>query len=464
MQSPFMSRRQMLKASSCGFGYLAFAGLAAAQAARDNPVKNALGPKAPHFPAKAKNIIFLCMTGGPSQIDTFDYKPLLEMGKAPKQVRPTPHKFTRHGQSGLPISDLFPLVSQHADDLCIINSMQTDIPNHAQSFLMLHTGDSRFIRPSMGSWLLYGLGAENQNLPGFITINPPQDQGGAQNYSNAFLPASFQATRLGEQGSGLLGAKASLTTLTPYLPESAQRRQLDLLNEMNLDLLNQNQVDPAVEGVINSFELGFRMQRTLPQILDLSTESKKTLSMYGIPEKPFKSKNRALRVYNDHFGMQCLVARRLVEAGVRFVELGHGSWDTHVYHSERMPLLCEQTDQPIAALLTDLKDRGMLDETIVMWGGEFGRTPTAEGKDGRDHNSTGFTMWLAGAGIKGGQRVGVTDDFSAVAVENPVHHHDLHATLLHLFGLDHQKLTYRYGGRDYSLTDIHGRVVKEILA
>ena len=462
MQAPFMSRRQMLRAASGGFGYLALQSLAASQAAA--AVKNPLAPKAPHFAPKAKRIIFLCMTGGPSQLDTFDYKPLMQLDKVPKHLMGTPYKFARHGESGLPISELFPNVAQHADDLCIINSMQTDIPAHAQSFLMLHTGEFRSIRPSMGSWLLYGLGSENDNLPGFVTINPPADQGGAQNYNNAFLSAAFQATRIGEQGTGIEGARASVADLMPHYSRSKQRRQIDLLNEMNQELVDRNQVDPAVEGVINSFELGFRMQNSLPKLLDLSTESRKTFDLYDVYQRFIKPKTKATRIYDDQFGRQCLVARRLVEAGVRFVELGHGSWDTHILHTERMRLLCRQVDKPIAGLLADLKDRGLMDDTIVMWGGEFGRTPTAEGSDGRDHNATGFTMWLAGAGIKGGQRVGATDETGARAVENPIHQHDLHATLLHLFGLDHRKLTYRYGGRDYSLTDIHGRVVKELLA
>jgi hypothetical protein len=359
-------------------------------------------------------------------------------------------------------------VAKHADDLCIINSMQTNVPNHPQSFLMLHTGEFRFTRPSMGAWLLYGLGTENQNLPGFVTINPPANGGGEQNFGNAFLPAAYQATAIGEQGSSLVNAEIS--NLRSPLSSSAQRRQLDLLNAMNQDLIARNQVDPAVEGVINSFELGFRMQSALPSVLDLAKESPKTLEMYGINKNAARNggggggKNAGVGASTDNFGRQCLMARRLVEAGVRFVELGHGGWDTHAGLSTRLPNLCGQIDQPIAALLTDLKERGLLKDTIVMWGGEFGRTSIGKRPDGRDHNSTGFSMWLAGGGVKGGQRVGATDEIGAKAVETPVHHHDLHATLLHLFGLDHQKLTYRYGGRDYSLTDIHGRVVKEIMA
>jgi hypothetical protein len=405
------------------------------------------------------------MSGGPSHLDTIDYKPLLKAGSNPSGLLASPFQFNQHGQSGLWISELFPHLAKHADDLCLINSMHTNVPNHPQSFLMLHTGEFRFTRPSLGSWFLYGLGTENQDLPGFVTINPPNGLGGAQNYGNAFLPASFQATRIGEQGGP--AAAAEIGNLHPAVSASAQRRQLDLLNEMNQDLVARNQVDPVVEGVINSFELGFRMQTALPAVLDLSKESPKTLEMYGIGKGVAGGGGKKAGGgggATENFGRQCLMARRLIEAGVRFVEVGHGGWDTHGGLKNRLTTLCGQIDQPISALLADLKQRGLLKDTLVVWGGEFGRTPKGQGTDGRNHNSTGFSMWMAGAGVKGGQRVGATDETGATAVENKVHHHDLHATLLHLFGLDHQKLTYRYGGRDYSLTDIHGRVVKEVLA
>ena len=465
METNLFSRRHMLRTTACGFGYMAFAGLSARGSAAVNP----LAVKEGHFPAKAKRIIFLCMAGGPSHLDTFDYKEKLKAGSSPRGLLASPFEFKRSGKSGLPISELFPHVAKHADDLCLLNGMHTNVPNHPQSFLMLHTGEFRFTRPSMGAWMLYGLGTENQNLPGFVTINPPGNLGGAQNYGNAFLPASFQATRIGGQDGD---AAASVGNLRPAVSSSAQRRQLDLLNEMNQELLARNQVDPAVEGVINSFELGFRMQTALPDVLDLSKESAKTLEMYGINGRGEAGgggrKGMARKAEGggntDRFGRQCLMARRLVEAGVRFVEVGHPGWDTHGGLKNRLTNLCGQIDQPIGALLTDLKQRGLLRDTIVMWGGEFGRTPTGQGQDGRNHNASGFSMWLAGAGIKGGQRVGATDEIGKNAVENKTHHHDLHATLLHLFGIDHQKLTYRYGGRDYSLTDIHGRVVKEVLA
>lgn len=465
MFQPTLSRRQMLQTASCGFGYMAFAGLATAAS---TGYQNPLAPKLPHFTAKAKRIIFLCMRGGPSHVDTFDYKPKLyaDAGKTSgstgaangldrnrgRTLLAPPWKFNHCGQSGLPISELFPHLGEHADDLCLVNSLNTDVPNHPQSFLMLHTGEFRFTRPAMGSWLLYGLGTENQNLPGFITVSPPGDLGGAQNYGNGFLAASYQGTRIGEQGAAV--RTASIGNLSGPLTTDVQRRQLDLVQAMNADLLQRKQVNPEIEGVINSYELGFRMQRSLPEVMDISRESSKTFELYGINNGQ-----------TDDFGRQCLMARRFAEAGVRFIEVCHNAnWDTHGGLKQRLPQLCGQIDKPMAALLHDLKQRGMLKDTLVMWGGEFGRTPAGQGQDGRDHNSRGFSMWLAGGGVQGGQRVGATDDHGAAAVENKMHHHDLHATVLHLMGLDHQRLSYRYGGRDYSLTDIHGRVVKEVMA
>jgi hypothetical protein len=460
---PIVTRRDLLKTASAGFGYMALAGLCteAAAAGYTDP----LAPKAPHHPPKAKRIIFLCMRGGPSHVDTFDYKPKLatDEGKTAstgettdrnrgRKLLPSPFKFAQHGQSGLWLSELFPGVANHADDLCLINSMHTEVPNHPQSFLMLHTGEFRFTRPSVGSWLLYGLGTENRDLPGFITISPPAELGGAQNYGNAFLPAAYQGTRIGQLGTPV--AQARVGNLSPdHLGSDLQRGQLELIQSMNQDLLDRKRSNAELEGVINSFELGFRMQRSLPKLMDITGETKKTLEMYGIGRGP-----------TDDFGRQCLLARRFAEAGVRFIEVCHQNWDTHGGLKNRLTQLCGQIDQPIAALLADLKTRGLLKDTIVMWGGEFGRTPAGQGADGRDHNSAGFSMWLAGGGVKGGQRVGATDDYGAKAVDNKCHHHDLHATLLHLMGLNHQRLVYRYGGRDYSLTDIHGRVVKEVLA
>ncbi len=478
MSLPLTTRRDWLKTTSCGFGYLALASLtteAAAREAAKSAGTSPLAPKTPHFAPKAKRVIFLYMRGGPSHVDTFDYKPKLaaDAGKSVtalsgqvqdrnkgRALLASPWKFAPHGQSGLPISELFPHVAKHADDLCLLNSMYTDVPNHPQSCLMLHTGEFRFTRPSMGAWVLYGLGTENQDLPGFITISPPADLGGAQNYGNAFLAASYQATRIGEQGTPV--ANAQIGNIAPPLTLDQQRKQLDLIQSMNAELLQRKPSNPELEGVIDSFELGFRMQASIPKLMDLSKESAKTLEMYGI--KGGNGKKGSGGGGTDDFGRQCLLARRFVEAGVRYVEVSHGNWDTHGGLSTRLPGLCGGIDQPIGALLTDLKQRGLLKDTLVVWGGEFGRTPTGQGGDGRDHNSAGYSMWLAGGGVKGGIRYGATDDHGARAVENKFHQHDLHATMLHLLGLDHQKLNYRYGGRDYTLTDIHGHVAKEIIA
>jgi hypothetical protein len=446
-----VSRRMALKTLSCGFGYLAFAGLSTEGSASSGSYQNPLMPRAPHFAPRAKRVIFLCMAGGPSHLDTFDYKPALVRDHGRNGLLAPPHGFRQFGQSGLPISTTFPHVGQHADDLCLINSMVTDVPNHPQAFLMLHTGEFRFTRPSIGSWVLYGLGSENLDLPGFVTISPPNNLGGAQNYASAFLPAAYQGTYVGGQGTPV--ASARIGNLTNPLSVSQQRRQLDLVQAMNQDLLDRQRVNIEVEGVINSYELGFRMQNSLPALMDISRETQTTQQMYGIGGG-----------VTDDFGRQCLMARRFAEAGVRYIEVCHGGWDTHNGLSNRIGQLSRGIDQPIGALLTDLKQRGLLEDTLVMWGGEFGRTPRGQGTDGRNHNSAGFSMWLAGGGVKGGQRVGATDEHGGRAVENRVHQHDLHATILHMLGLDHQRLTYRYGGRDYSLTDIHGRVVRDVMA
>jgi hypothetical protein len=444
-----LTRRQMLQATGLGLGYVAFAGLAAVQANYDNP----LAAKTPHLTPRAKRMIVLSMRGGPSHVDTFDYKPKLtaDDGKtvtgpqneyrADRKLMGSPFRFQQHGKSGLWISELFPYVARHADDLCMIHSMQTPIPNHPQAFLMMHTGEFRLTRPSMGSWLLYGLGTENQNLPGFVSINPPADLGGPQNYGSAFLPAIYQGTRLAG------GRGPAIENISGHLPPDLQRRLVDEVQLMNQDLLRRQQVNLELEGVIESMELSFRMQGAVPEVMDLSQESRQTIAMYG----------------SSAFGRQCLMARRLVEAGVRVVEIAHANWDQHTGLKANLTRNCNDVDQPIAALLTDLKRRGLLNETLVVWGGEFGRTPYAERADGRDHNGTGFTLWLAGGGVKGGFRYGATDEHGIDAVERQVHVHDLHATLLHLMGLDHTRLTYRYGGRDFRLTDVHGNVVNDIM-
>jgi len=323
--------------------------------------------------------------------------------------------------------------------------MHTDIPNHPQAFVQLHTGSSQFVRPSLGAWALYGLGTNNENLPGFVTISPPI-QFGAQNYGSAFLPAVYQGTRIGAQ-KGDAGSSAVGNLRNPDLSTAQQRKQIDLVQSMNRDLLATTG-NPEVEGVIESYELAFRMQGELPKVMDTSKESAETQALYGTSE----------------FGRQCLMARRFAEAGVRFIEVCHSGWDQHQNLQSRLTANCAATDKPIAGLLTDLKARGLLDDTLVLWGGEFGRTPDGRREDGRDHNAKGFTMWMAGGGVRGGISYGATDDYGAQAVEDKMHTHDLHATILALLGLDHEKLTYRYAGRDFRLTDVHGTVAKAIFA
>jgi len=449
------ARRDALKASACGFGYLAFANLATAAAGYENP----LAPRAPHFAPRAKRVIFLFMNGGPSQMDTFDYKPRLnkDHGKPGQwkgaDLYGSPYKFKRHGESGLWASELFPkLAKRHIDDLCFIHSMQTDSAAHPTAVPFMHTGSFRFIRPSVGSWVLYGLGTENQELPGFITINPTKKLGGAQNYGNAFLPACYQGTAMGEIGRST--KDLSINNLSSnFLTDRERREQIDLVQQMNQGLLARRRVDPNIEGVISSLELSSRMQSSVPQVVDFADESEETLAMYGIGQKD-----------TDDFGRQCLLARRFAEAGVRFIQLSHDNWDQHTKLTVNLPNNCRETDQPITALLTDLQRRGLWEDTLVVWTGEFGRLPEIEFGDGRSHNNTGFTLWLAGGGVKGGMAYGKTDEHGRAAVENPVHMHDLHATILHLLGLDHRRLTYRYSGRDYRLTDVHGNVVTDIQA
>jgi hypothetical protein len=479
MNATPLTRREVLQTTANGFGYLAFSALAAsasAQSAIPNPqsaiAPGPLAPKPPHFPAKAKHIIFLCMQGAPSHVDTFDYKPKLiaDAGKsAPSaagrygraDLMAPKWEFKQHGKSGLWISSLFPNVAKHADDLCIINSMATDLPAHPQAFTQLHTGTTQFIRPSLGAWTLYGLGTENENLPGFITINPPGNA--TRTYGSAFLPAIYQGTKLGgnrlpipQQFARRFGGQdAGMADIknTRLNPE-AQRTQLDLIQKLNQSRKQlDGGVSPEIDGVIESYELAFRMQSEVPNVMDLSKESAATQKLYGIGEGP-----------SDTFGKQCLMARKFVEAGVRFIEITHGNWDQHTNLTTALENNCGQVDQAIAGLLQDLKQRDLLKDTLVVWGGEFGRTPHSQGTDGRDHNNKGFTLWMAGGGVKGGMNYGLTDDYGYEAVHNKMHIHDWHATLLHLMGLDHERLTYRYAGRDFRLTDVHGIVAKEILA
>ena len=457
------SRRQVLQSTSCGFGLLALAGLCQQQAqANPDASSNPLAPRAPHFTPKAKRVIFMFMQGAPSHVDTFDYKPQLEKddGKSPGQVNgkgnrkllKSPWKFPKSGSSGLPISELFPHLAKHADDLCLLNSLHCDLPNHPQAAVQMHTGNFQFVRPSLGAWVLYGLGSENQELPGFITINPISRIGGAQNYGSSFLPAAFQGTKIG--GEGVQLARASVPNIrNADLSKPQQRQQLDLLQKLNQDRLQVDKVNPELEGIIESYELAFRMQAAVPKVMDFADESSTTLESYGIGDKA-----------TDNFGRQCLMARRFAEAGVRFIEVGMGGWDQHQQLRNKLTSNCTSIDQPIAALLNDLKQRSMLKDTLVIWGGEFGRTPHAQNEDGRDHNATGFSMFMAGGGVKGGLRYGATDEHGIKAEVDKMHIHDLHATVLHLLGLDHERLTYRYSGRDFRLTDVHGIIAKKILA
>jgi hypothetical protein len=467
-RSPLFSRREMLKTVSSGFGYLAFASLAArAAGAAIIPREGPLAPKAPHFAPRAKRVIFLCM---PSHVDTFDYKPKLIADTGAPGTRPgtkllgSKWKFAQQGQSGLWISELFPNVAKHADELCLLRSMQTDLPAHPQAFLQMHTGSFQFVRPSLGAWTLYGLGTENENLPGFVTLTPTAASGGAQNYGSAFLPAIYQGTRIGADNRPI--ASAAMRNLSSPLDPRTQRAELDLLQTLNRETLRQDKFNPDVEGVIESYELAFRMQKEMPRVMDLAGESEATKKLYGIADgsSAYGRGQGAGNGNTEDFGRKCLLARRFIEAGVRFVEVSHGDWDQHFNLTSALGANCRSVDQPIAALLTDLKQRGLLKDTLVIWGGEFGRTPHAQGDDGRDHNNKAFTMWMAGGGVKGGFAYGHTDDYGYEAVENKVHIHDLHATILHLLGLDHERLTFRHAGRNFRLTDVRGNVVKEIMA
>jgi len=454
-------RRNFLRTTGAGFGYLAFQGLANQAAARES----VLAAKKPHFPAKAKRVIFLFMCGGPSQVDSFDYKPELtkrheEALGGGRRYFQSPWEFKQYGQSGLPISSLFPNTARHADDLCVINSMHTDNGNHPQAILQMLTGSFQFVRPSVGAWAVYGLGTENQSLPGFISLMPDFSAGGGQKHGAAFLPPACGGLAIGDGGVGddkgarpIRGVSIPFTSNAKATPPQ-QRRQLDLLQNLNGQRLAHDQVNENLEGVIQSYELAFRMQSQMPELMDVERgETKETLELYGIGTEPA-----------DNFSRACLMARRFAEAGVRFVQINHSFWDHHTKIYEGMSKHAAETDRGVGALLTDLKQRGLLEDTLVVWGGEFGRPPILNKDQGRDHNPAGFTMWLAGGGAKGGMRYGATDPTGYKAELDKVHLHDLHATILHLMGLDHEQLTYRYGGRDFRLTDVFGKVVKGVVA
>jgi hypothetical protein len=413
-----------------------------------------------HHAPRAKRVIFLFMHGGPSHVDTFDYRPELQKRSgerlpfAPaKNLDPSstsqakllgsPWKFRQHGESGLWASELFPEVAKHADDLCLIRSVQSKGQSHGQAVCMLHTGTDNFVRPSVGSWLSYGLGTSNRDLPTFVSISPSASHGGPRNYGPAFLPAAHQATTIGRNGK--LTADASFDFLKPRSSDSVQARKMKLLQQMNREHFERTKHAP-VEGMIRSMEMAFRMQSSAPPVIDMSEETDQVRDLYGIGEKA-----------TDNYGRQCLMARRFAEAGVRYIQVSTPNvWDQHSNLHAGHEKNSRAVDKPIAGLLTDLKQRGLLDDTLVVWSGEFGRTPIVQGSNGRDHNPQGFTVWMAGGGVKGGFSYGRTDEFGYFAVQDKVHMHDLHATMLHLLGVDHERLTYRYAGRDFRLTDVHG--------
>ncbi len=439
-----------------------------------------LAPKAPHHAPRAKRVIFLWMQGGPSQVDLFDFKPRLAQhngedipyslpsnrtmpGVVYSKLMGPISDFTRAGESGMSITDMLPHLSGHVDDLCVLRAMEADSEAHAPAVRQLHTGATQLVRPSIGSWVAYGLGTENGNLPAFVTIAPmlSGDGGSVQLFGSAFLPAIYQGTALGTSARGAKQATIGYLEDDSIQP-AMQRRQLDLIQEMNRSHLQRHQADSRLEGAIESFELAFRMQAEVPDLIDLGSETQATRDLYGIDDK-----------VTDDFGRQCLLARRFAEAGVRFIQITSNSWDSHANIRRAHPELCKSVDKPIAALIQDLKARGLFEETLLVWSGEFGRTPHyqdlqdgAGDQDsyGRGHNPYGFCAWLAGGGVRGGMTFGESDEFGFRAVEDRVHIHDLHATILHLLGLDHERLTYRYSGRDFRLTDVYGRVVQEILA
>ena len=462
-----MTRRQALCKIGGGFGALGLATMLAGEgllradapkSAADNP----LAPRPPMFKPAAKKVIFLFMNGGPSQVDTFDPKPMLEKYKGTRPagsmlstdrakgggLLPSPFKFSKQGKSGVEVSELYPNLGRVIDNVCVLRSMHTNTPNHEPSLLMMNSGETQPTRPSLGSWLTYGLGTENQNLPGYVVLCPGQPTVGPQLWGNSFLPGVYQGTHIDNSKSD---PKALIQDIrNRNLPRAAQRQQLDLLQRMNEEHDRERGGDDQLEARIASLEIAFRMQFEAQEVFDLGREPAAVRQAYG----------------DGPFANACLMARRLAERGVRMTQIYFGGgqpWDDHadiLNHRNHARL----SDQPIAALLTDLKQRGLLDETLVIWGGEFGRTPASEGQKGRDHNNQGFSMWLAGGGVKGGMVYGATDEFGSAAVDRPVHVHDLHATILHCMGIDHEKLTFRYSGRDFRLTDVSGVVVKDILA
>jgi hypothetical protein len=468
-------RRAFLHSTACGFGSVAAASILSQLTNGSRAMgSGSFGSSGLHHLAKAKRVIFLYMQGGVSQVDSFDYKPLLasrdgEMSGfddarefankgtigSPQRVMKSPWSFKQFGESGRWVSELFPKMGEHVDKMAMIHSMHTDGVAHGPATLFLHSGSQNFIRPSMGSWIQYGIGSENENLPGFVSISPSIGNGGPRNYGSAFLPAKFQGTPIGKAGKGPL----DIDYLQP-IEAISNRSRLDRIQALNQIQLEQRwNGETELDAAIGSYEMAWKMQSTAPELLDFSNESEETSRLYGLDKKETES-----------YGRKCLLARRLCESGVRFVQVNYGdnsanpAWDQH----SNLPKHAEHAlavDQPISGLLTDLAQRGLLEDTLVWWGGEFGRAPYAEKNGtGRDHNPGGFTMWLAGGGVRPGIAYGRTDDFGHLAIENKVHMHDMHATILHLLGIDHEKLTFKHAGRDFRLTDVHGHVVRGVLS
>lgn len=466
-----INRRELLQRAGLGFGSLALTSMLTEEMrAAGSDSSKADASKGTHFPARAKRVIFLFMKGGPSHVDTFEYKPLLQRdhGKPLPFAKPkvtfaptgnllaSPWKFKRYGECGHHISELFPHVAKHVDDICFLHGVHGTNPAHGGATLKLHTGSDNFVRPSMGSWVSYGLGTENANLPSYVTICPTLGHGGLNNWGSAFLPAHYQGTPIGNASIASSEAKVRFIN-NPRWSDAEQRLQLDLVQQLNRDHMDTAK-ESILESRIHSFELAFRMQKAMPEIQDISGETKATQTLYGLDNS-----------VTEDFGRQCLMARRFAERGVRFIQVTHSDkkvqWDQHSNllrgHTEK----AAEVDLPISGLLYDLKKRGLLKDTLVVWSGEFGRTPTVEGKsDGRDHNPWGFTMWMAGGGVQGGMSHGATDDYGFYAERDKLHIHDVHATLLALLGVDHEKLTYRHAGRDFRLTDVFGKVATDIFA
>ena len=462
---PTTTRREMLRTSACGIGQVALAALLSQRAGADS-VRSPAGVVAAHHTPRAKRVIFLFIWGGPSQVDLFDPKPRLNAdsgnplsGKSVGIDREelgtlmgSPFRFAQHGDNGVWISELFPHLSRQADRMCVIRSVHTEGQAHGEALLRLHTGQANLVRPSVGAWVSYGLGCENENLPAFITISPPRGHGGVQNYGSAFLPAVHQGTAIGSAETPIAKAVVSNLVNKRVAPQ-LQQKQLELIQSLNRKHLRATGRDRRIEGLIANYELAFRMQSAIPQIMSLDDESRATRQLYGIDSD-----------VTDNFGRQCLLARKFAERGVRYIQVSTDyTWDHHQKVREGSIAESAKVDRPIAGLLEDLARRGLLEETLVVWGAEFGRTPTVEGENGRNHHPTAFTMWMAGGGVRGGLTYGSTDEFGYAPAENPVHMHDVHATLLHALGFDHERLTYRHAGRDFRLTDVYGNVVHDIL-